>query len=119
MGFEGRNTNKTYVLFGKTGGFSSVIATATINGTTGFYADVSSFSSSSFYKTITGVGDVNNDGINDILFGNKRLLFGKNTGFSVAEDITSLDGTNGVEFAGNNYRTSSAGGILTRMELRI
>ncbi|MCX2764795.1 HYR domain-containing protein, partial [Aquimarina muelleri] len=109
VGFNGGNTNKTYILFGKTGGFSSVIATATINGITGFYVDVSSFSS----KNITGVGDVNNDGINDILFGNKRLFFGKNTGFSVAEDITSLDGTNGVEFTGN-YRISSAGGDFNK-----
>ncbi|WP_024772766.1 T9SS C-terminal target domain-containing protein [Aquimarina macrocephali] len=110
VGFEGGNTNKTYVLFGKTGGFSSIVPTATIDGTTGFYVDVSSFSSSSFYKTITGVGDVNDDGVNDILFGNKRLFFGKNTSFSAAEDITNLNGTNGVDFTGNNYRVSSAGG---------
>ncbi|MFI0430929.1 beta strand repeat-containing protein, partial [Mariniflexile sp. HMF6888] len=105
VGFGGGNKNKTYVLFGKTGSFSSIVATATINGTTGFYVDSGSLS-----KKITGVGDVNNDGINDMLFGNKKLLFGKNTGFSVPEDITSLDGANGIELTGDAYIVSSAGG---------
>ncbi len=111
VGFSGGNTNKTFVLFGKTGGFSNIVDASSINGTTGFYVDLSSFSSNSGYnRMITRVGDVNNDGINDILFGNRKLVFGKNTGFSVPEDITSLDGTNGVELTGSTYNTSSAGG---------
>ena len=109
VGFEGGAKKKTYVLFGKTGGFPATVATVTINGTNGFYADIS-FLSSSYYRSITGVGDVNNDGINDMLFGHKYLLFGKNTGYSTAEDITSLDGIKGVEFTGSTYRKSSAGG---------
>ncbi|WP_028888031.1 T9SS C-terminal target domain-containing protein [Tenacibaculum ovolyticum] len=109
VGFEGGGKKKTYVLFGKTGSFPAIVATATINGSNGFYADISSFTSS-YYRSIMGVGDVNNDGIKDMLFGNKFLLFGKNTAFSASEDITSLDGIRGVEFIGSTYRKSSAGG---------
>ncbi|WP_198553859.1 HYR domain-containing protein [Tenacibaculum sp. Bg11-29] len=109
LGFEGGGKKKTYVLFGKTGSFPAIVATATINGTNGFYADISSFTSS-YYRSITGVGDVNNDGIKDMLFGNRFLLFGRNTGFTTAEDITNLDGIKGVEFIGSTYRKSSAGG---------
>ncbi|SED16571.1 gliding motility-associated C-terminal domain-containing protein [Tenacibaculum sp. MAR_2009_124] len=109
LGFQGGRTNKTFILFGKTGNHPRTISTGEINGTNGFYVDVSSFTSNRYKTLINGVGDINNDGINDILFGNSYLFFGKNTPFSAEEDITTLNGTNGFKVSSTPTVASSGG----------
>ncbi|WP_435263269.1 HYR-like domain-containing protein [Tenacibaculum sp. nBUS_03] len=109
LGFQGGRTNKTFILFGKTGNHPRTISTGEINGANGFYVDVSSFTSNRYKTLINGVGDINNDGINDILFGNSYLFFGKDTPFSAEEDITSLNGINGFKISSTPTVASSGG----------
>ncbi|MFC5046848.1 HYR domain-containing protein [Aquimarina hainanensis] len=109
IGFSGGTTKKTFVLFGKNGNLPHPLTTSSINGSNGFYVDLS-LAPSSTSGTINSVGDINGDGINDILFGGKWLLFGKNTGYSLAEDIYSLNGINGFSFSVSGFSDISSAG---------
>lgn len=69
--------------------------------------------------TITALGDVNNDGIDDFAIGSTNafsglgatyVIFGTATGFPVGISLAALDGTNGFKIAG-----SSAAGNLGRV----
>jgi len=106
------------VIFGKTSGWSATATTVTsafLNGTNGFELDgtVGVQHVSGYQGTGIAVGDVNGDGITDLILGgpggsganDAYVVFGQKTGWSSSAtnlNSTYLNGTNGVTFAGPN-----------------
>ena len=129
------NKGASYVVFGSSGGFAASLELSDLDGTNGFvlngvsgwdYAGVS----------VSGAGDVNGDGVADIVIGariaapgdtfttgtgDSYVVFGKNVAidgvFAPSIDLVSLDGTNGFVLEGIDvgdnagYSVSAAGDL--------
>jgi Ca2+-binding RTX toxin-like protein len=113
------NAGQSYIVFGKDGGFNASFDLNSLDGNNGFAinginnSDISGFS-------VSSAGDINGDGIDDLIIGapyadpNKRsgagqsyVVFGKNGGFQPSLDPSSLDGTNGFVINGINSENRS------------
>jgi Ca2+-binding RTX toxin-like protein len=108
----GTNAGVSYVILGKVGGYASPIDLGALNGTNGFsIKGVSAFDFSG--ASVSGIGDVNDDGLDDFIVGAPRadaaagldagaayVVFGRNGGFGATLDLSSLDGTNGYAIRG-------------------
>ncbi len=125
---NGINSGESYVIFGDAAGFSASIDLSTLDGTNGFKLNgIQSADSSGI--SVADAGDVNGDGIDDLLIGANRaspassssgeayVVFGKADGFSASVNLSNLDGSNGFELTGIGSHTragtsvSSAGDI--------
>lgn len=112
------------MLFGSTAGFAATIALSGLNGTTGFRLDgINELDRAGL--TVSGAGDINSDGIDDLIIGatqaNRQngagyVVFGSTTGFNPELSLSTLNGSNGFRidgepssFAGSSV--SSAGDI--------
>lgn len=113
IGFAGIS----YVVFGKSGGFTSAVNLATINGTNGFQLNGASLDVSG--GTVSGAGDLNGDGFDDLIVGNEfdlgfessYVVFGKASGFSSSINLSTLNGTNGFEIDAATTSVSRAGDV--------
>ena len=99
---------QSYVVFGSNSGFSSTFDLSALDGSNGFVVNGINVSAQSGYA-VSSAGDVNGDGIDDILIGapaapgfgfsvtagESYVVFGSNTAFAASIDISTLDGTNG------------------------
>jgi Ca2+-binding RTX toxin-like protein len=110
--FLGVSTGESYVVFGKSSGFASVIDLSTLDGTNGFRLDgidLGDYAGDS----VSSAGDVNGDGFDDLIIGagyagpggnsaagESYVVFGKSGGFTSAIDLGMLDGTNGFRIDG-------------------
>ena len=102
---------QSYVVFGNNSGFSPSLDLSTLNGTNGFVINGIDERDQSGYS-VSGAGDVNGDGIDDLIIGapgstfftgltgESYVVFGKNDGFSSSIDPNMLDGTNGFVING-------------------
>ncbi len=103
----------TYVVFGKNSGFERSVDPADFNGVNGFIFD-------SPTTSVSSAGDINNDGIVDMLVGNANasangltgvgvtyVIYGKRGRFPALMDISSLDGTTGFAVLGTNSEDRS------------
>ncbi len=129
---SGRNlAGESYVVFGKEGGFSASLNLATLDGSNGFIINGIDQNDNSGYS-VSGAGDVNGDGFDDIVIGAPKantgdiysgnsgesyVVFGKSGGFSASLELASLDGTNGFRLEGidaydqSGRSVSSAGDV--------
>ena len=114
---------ETFVVFGYNGGFSPSLDLSSLNGTNGFVVvgvDSGDFSGYS----VSGAGDVNGDGFDDLIIGaptadpngnfmagESYVVFGNNSGFSPTLDLSTLDGTNGFVINGINFRNFSGSSV--------
>lgn len=106
----GGDGSVTHVLFGTNGAFPASIDPAAVDGTNGFRI---TGVSSGFGSVVSGAGDVNGDGIADVMIGawdadvadgpfggRVYVVFGSKNGFPADFHVTDLDGTNGFRIEG-------------------
>ena len=102
----------TYVVFGQdtatAGDFSASMDLASLDGTNGFV--INGINSSSHTARVSFAGDVNGDGINDMLVGawaasTTYVVFGRDAAtdgnFAATFNLSDLDGTNGFAMHGS------------------
>jgi hypothetical protein len=93
-----------HVIFGTAQGFPANLPLSSLDGTNGFALAWAG-------SRVSGAGDVNGDGIDDIVLGGQLghsyVVFGTDQGFPAVFDISTLDGTNG--FAVNAFSSSVSG----------
>ncbi len=119
----------SYVVFGKSSGFTSALELSALDGTNGFR--IEGLVAGDFLgRSASSAGDVNGDGFDDLLIGAFRaapngefyagesyVVFGKSSGFAATLDLSTLNGSNGFELEGidNNdesgFSVSSAGDV--------
>jgi hypothetical protein len=127
--FNGTNSGSTYVVFGSHSPFVSAIGLTSLNGSTGFRLDGAN-GREGVGQQVSAAGDVNGDGIDDLLIGAKTADFNGeiNTGstyvvfgrrspevFASTIELSSLNGSTGFRLVGatendNSGRSVSAAG---------
>ena len=117
---NGSNSGQSYVVFGKSNGFSANLALSSLNGTNGFILNGVADGDRAG-RSVSGAGDVNGDGIDDFIIGastadpngsfsgQSYVVFGSGSGFGASLELSSLDGTNG--FALNGIAASDQSGL--------
>jgi len=94
---------QSYVVFGSEGPWSAVINISSLNGTNGFALD-GIHSGDYSGASVSEAGDVNGDGIDDILIGaeganikagQSYVIFGSNKSWPAIINLGTLNGTNG------------------------
>ena len=104
---SGSFSGRTYVVFGSADGLTSPFKLSTLNGTNGFAIDGEGGSDFSGIS-VSGAGDINGDGIDDLVIGatgvdvggnesagRTYVVFGSDGGFADPFDLSTIDGTNG------------------------
>lgn len=103
----------TYILFGHAGVWQAEFDTSILNGGNGFSVSVVT---NWYVSTVSSAGDVNHDGIPDIVFeavdditygGSAYVLFGQPGTWPATLSLSSINGTNG--FAVNNLNVDAVG----------
>ena len=110
------SAGESYVVFGRTSGFGSVVALSSLDGSNGFLlAGIDANDRSG--QSVSGAGDVNGDGFADLIVGAREadggpgnpatnagesyVIFGQASGFSSVLQLSSLDGSNGFVLVGS------------------
>jgi hypothetical protein len=101
----------SYVVFGKASGFDAVMDLSNLDGNNGFRLNGTEQNDYSG-ESVSTAGDVNGDGFDDLIIGasyadsngnrsgSSYVVFGKDSGFDAAMNLSDLDGTNGFRLDG-------------------
>ncbi|MEO0803997.1 MAG: hypothetical protein AAFY57_17220 [Cyanobacteria bacterium J06642_2] len=116
---------ESYVVFGSIGGFDASLNLADLDGTKGFAMQgVDNYDYSG--RSVSSAGDINGDGIDDLIIGapgsysgegESYVVFGSIDGFDASLNLVDLDGTDGFAIRGadengySGYSVSGAGDI--------
>ncbi|HEY9817780.1 MAG TPA: integrin alpha, partial [Candidatus Obscuribacterales bacterium] len=126
---NGLDSGSSYVVFGSVGGFNSTLNLSSLDGSNGFSIyGVTDFNY--FGRSVSGGGDINGDGFDDLIIGafvadpngntdsgSSYVVFGSGGGFSSILNLSSLDGSNGFRIDGvaafdySGRSVSSAGDV--------
>ncbi|WP_442940660.1 hypothetical protein [Nostoc sp.] len=124
---NGNYSGQSYVVFGSKSGFSANFDLSTLNSTNGFAINGINPGSISPGKSVSSAGDINGDGLDDLIIGapppvsspngyfsgQSYVVFGSKKDFSASFDLSTLNGTNGFIINGIDlgYSVSGAGDI--------
>ncbi|MBF0612202.1 MAG: FG-GAP repeat protein, partial [Magnetococcales bacterium] len=120
--FNNGNAGSSYLVYGKSS-FSSILALSSLSSTDGFRLDGNQYNDS-FGLAVTGAGDINGDGLADLLIGCNRfdattnsgtimdvgasyVIFGSTEGYTTPLSVASLTGNNGFRFLGDEINSQS------------
>jgi len=104
---------KAHVVFGSDGTFPAIFELSSLNGTNGFTLNGINEEEGAGFAA-DGAGDINDDGIDDVIIGALRadpngtnsgvvyVVFGSDQGFPAVLELSSLDGTNGFTLNGSD-----------------
>jgi hypothetical protein len=106
FGGGGDYHGSAYVVFGKSSGFPPVIDVTSLDGQNGFAIDGPGNRFSYFGQSVSSAGDVNGDGIDDLIVGASGartgtsrgaayIIYGTRSGFAPSIAVNDLNGTNG------------------------
>ncbi len=109
---------KSYIIFGSKGGFTTSLDLAYLNGNNGFVINGINIHDNSG-TSVSGVGDVNGDGMADIIIGapganakgQSYVIFGSEGGFTTPFNLNNLNGNNGFAINGININDSSGASV--------
>jgi len=117
-----RDAGETYVVFGKSGGFDATLNLSQLDGSNGFV--INGIDSGDFSGTSSRAGDINGDGIDDLIIGapsanpndtpsagETYVVFGKSGDFDASFNLSQLNGSNGFVLNGINERDRSGGSV--------
>ncbi|NEP51300.1 MAG: hypothetical protein F6K65_21870, partial [Moorea sp. SIO3C2] len=127
---SGESFGKSYVVFGRSSGLSNSLDILNLDGQNGFTIDGAKVGDALGYS-VSGAGDINNDGIDDLIVGavganpdgnsnsagESYVVFGKRSGFTSNLDLANLNGQNGFKIEGINsfdqsgFSVSAAGDV--------
>ncbi|MBN3896731.1 MAG: FG-GAP repeat protein [Nostoc sp. NOS(2021)] len=118
---NGTYSGQSYVVFGSKGGFGAQLNLSTLDGTNGFAISGINRGDYSGYS-VSSAGDINGDGINDLIIGapeafpngnsgQSYVVFGSKGGFGAQFNLSTLDGTNGFAINGINPHDDSGGSV--------
>ncbi|MCF6299881.1 MAG: integrin alpha [Proteobacteria bacterium] len=106
------NSGRSYVVFGSNQGFPNSLNLLDINGINGFIIDGIN-TSDKLGNSVSSAGDINGDGLVDLVIGAKDfgfqspgsfyVIFGSNQSFANPFDLSSLDGSNGFFARGSGF----------------
>ncbi len=126
--YESGIVDSSYVVFGKASGFDAVLNVSELNGSNGFRVDGIATSDHSGI-TVSGAGDVNGDGLADLLVGAAGadisgedsgaafVVFGSSSALEPTFNLKELNGNNGFRLLGDasgdnaGYSVSKAGDV--------
>jgi hypothetical protein len=109
--FNGTNAGAAYVLFGSSAGFPAAVDLDSLNGIDGFRLDGVATRDSAGYA-VSGAGDVNGDGLADIVIGARppsflngsagmsHVVFGTSSSIAPVVQLAALDGSTGFRLEG-------------------
>jgi len=112
---------QSYVVFGSNSGFGAGLNLLDLNGSNGFA--INGIATSDYSgRSVSSAGDVNGDGIDDLIIGANRadpngisfagqsyVVFGSNSGFAADLNLWDLNGSNG--FAINGIAVNDLSGL--------
>jgi hypothetical protein len=108
---NGNLSGAAYVVFGSATGFPLTLDLGALNGSNGFQISGEAASDFAGYK-VSAAGDVNNDGIDDILVGAQGadaggsnsgavyVIYGRDTGFTATLELSALTVSQGYQING-------------------
>ena len=111
---------QSYVVFGSAGDFAPTLELSDLDGSTGFAIDgFDAFDSVG--TSVSGAGDINGDGFDDVVIGapdadvsgafgsegQSFVVFGSDAGFPAVLELSDLDGSNGFTLNGITFYDSA------------
>ena len=111
---NGQQLGQAYVVFGQQDGFPASLGGSDLDGSNGFRIS-SGVPGDQLGQSVSGAGDVNGDGLDDLIVGavgsrTGYLVFGRASGIGPELRPSDLDGTNGSTLSGSNIGSVAAAG---------